>query len=94
MDLSLDQKWNLVHSDEQLKWREIRQQEEAARKQADSGAPPALIEQSPEWYLRKFMDNTITSKQAGSLMVSLRSKEVGCVQVTISSNAVLMGMFS
>lgn len=79
MELSIDQKWNLVHSDEQLRWKEEKQKEEAARKQTDSRAPLALIEQSPEWYLRKFMDNTITAKQAGGLMVSLRSKEIRCV---------------
>ena len=75
--LSMDQKWNIVHSDEQIRWKEDRQKEEQARKQSESRTPVQLIEQTPEWYLRKFWDATITSKQAGGLLVSLRGKEVG-----------------
>lgn len=76
MNLSMEQKWSIVHSDEQMRWKEERTKEEQARKQAESRTPIALIEQTPEWYLRKFLDNTITAKQAAGLQVSLRGKEV------------------
>lgn len=76
--LTTDQKWQMVHSDEQLKWKEERQREEQARKQVETGQPAVLIDGTPEFYIKKFMDSTITAKQAGSLLVSLRGKEVRC----------------
>ena len=74
--MSIDQKWNIVYSDEHVRWREEKQREEQARKQSESGAPAAIIDGTPEWYIKKFLDKTITAKQAGSLQVSLRGKEV------------------
>ena len=74
--LTIDQKWHIVYSDEQLRWKEEKQVEEQARRQMESGAPPSIIEGTPEWYIKKFLDKTITAKQAGGLQVSLRGKEV------------------
>jgi cytokinesis protein len=34
-------------------------------------------EGSPEWYVRKVMDDSITAKQLGSLSVSLRTQPIG-----------------
>lgn len=70
--LTMDQKWSMVWSDEQLKWKEERQREEQIRKQPSNGQ----LEGTPEWYIKKFIDKTITPKQAGSLSVSLRSNHV------------------
>lgn len=76
-NLSLDQKWSMVWSDEQLRWKEERQREEQIRKQHTSpGQPASFVEGSPEWYIKKFLDKTITPKQATGLGVSLRSKDV------------------
>lgn len=71
--LTLDQKWSMVWSDEQLKWKEERQREEQIRKQPSN---PGQLEGTPEWYIKKFLDKTITPKQATGLSVSLRSNDI------------------
>ena len=80
--LSIEQKWHIVYNDEQMRWGEERKREEQARKQNDSGQPPAFVEGTPEWYIKRFMDRTITPKQASSLQVSLRSKEMRYVSLS------------
>ena len=75
-NLSVDQKWTMVYHDMQIRWNEDKQREEQSRKQNEAGNFGA-IPQSPEWYIKRFLDKTITAKQAGSLLVSLRSKELG-----------------
>jgi cytokinesis protein len=84
-DPPLEQKWAIVHSNEQLRW-----QEERARMTKRPGGVGALAgasisKDSPEWYLKKFMDMTITPKHVGSLAVSLRTLPIGCVPPSILS---------
>ncbi|KAL5511448.1 hypothetical protein ACEPAH_4664 [Sanghuangporus vaninii] len=75
--LSVDQKWQIVYNDEQLRWKEERVREEATKRQTEIGpSQTAFIKDSPEWYLKKFLDQTITPKQAASLLVSLRTGTV------------------
>lgn len=74
--LSIDQKWNIVYNDEQIRWKEERQREEQTRRQTETGQAAAVADGTPEWYIKKFLDKTITAKHASSLQVSLRSKEV------------------
>ena len=74
-NLSVEQKWTMVYNDVQIRWKEERQREEQSRKQNETGQSGILTE-SPEWYIKRFLDKTITAKQAGSLLVSLRSKEL------------------
>lgn len=75
--LSVDQKWQIVYNDEQLRWKEEKVREAATKKQVDSGQHQnAFLKDSPEWYLKKFLDQTITPKQAASLLVSLRTGTV------------------
>jgi len=76
LDLHIDQKWHIVYNDEHIRWKEEKQWEEQSRKQNETGQPAAIMPESPEWYIKKFLDKTITPKQAGSLLVSLRSKEL------------------
>jgi cytokinesis protein len=38
----------------------------------------SIAEGQPEWFIKKFLDRTITAKQASSLLVSLRSNELRC----------------
>ena len=75
-------KWTLVHQD-----RLAQMQSEQKRKQnarltyGSSDYQRGLLgradeEGSPEWYVKKVMDDTITSKELGSLSVSLRTQPI------------------
>ena len=75
-NLSVDQKWSMVYNDMQIRWKDEKQREEQSRKQNESGQSGAILTESPEWYIKRFLDKTVTAKQAGSLLVSLRSKEL------------------
>lgn len=74
-NITIEQKWQIVHQDEQAKFRAQRKKQHDLRKQAVSGQPNinAIAKDTPEWYLKKFMDSTINPKQAQSLAVSLRT---------------------
>lgn len=74
-NLNINQKWNIVHAAEQVRWQEERNRGDQARKQGDAGQAVLSGEGSPEWYIRKFLDGTITSKQVSSVWVSLRGHE-------------------
>ncbi|GAW01955.1 cytokinesis protein sepa (fh1 2 protein) [Lentinula edodes] len=76
LNLPVEQKWNLVKSDLHIRWKEEKTRDEQAKRQIETGQSSAIIVDTPEWYVRKFLDKTITPKQASSLQVSLRSKEV------------------
>lgn len=73
--LSITQKWSIVFAAEQVRWQEERSRGEQARKQGDTGQASLSGEGSPEWYIRKFLDGTITAKQVSSVWVSLRGHE-------------------
>ena len=77
--LSIEQKWTMVESDERLRWKEEKAREEQARKVPEQNRTGMIEERSPEWYLMKFMERSITPKEASGLLVSLRGHEVGCV---------------
>ncbi|KAJ3529522.1 hypothetical protein NMY22_g8966 [Coprinellus aureogranulatus] len=74
--LTIDQKWDIVYNDHQIRWKNERVMEESMKKQHDNGQPGTIIPETPEWYIKKFLDKTITAKQASGLSVSLRSKEL------------------
>jgi cytokinesis protein len=76
--LSMEQKWHMVYNDEHIRWKEEKSREDQTKRQTETGQPAAIVEGTPEWYIKKFLDKTVTSKQAGSLLVSLRSKELRC----------------
>ncbi|KAJ3860420.1 hypothetical protein EV359DRAFT_49140 [Lentinula novae-zelandiae] len=78
LNLPVEQKWNLVKSDLHIRWKEEKTRDEQAKRQIETGQSSAIIVDTPEWYVRKFLDKTITPKQASSLQVSLRSKEESC----------------
>ena len=84
-------KWTLVHQDKLTGW-----QGEQKRKQNNRqthGTPdggPGYIgradeEGSPEWYVRKVMDDTITAKQLQSLSVSLRTQPISWVKAFVEA---------
>ncbi len=89
-NLSIDQKWHMVYNDWQIRRKEEKQRDDQTRRQTELGQPAAIIRETPEWYIQKFLNKTITPKQAGSLQVSLRSLELRSVQFCQSTiNGVL-----
>lgn len=83
--LGLEQKWLLVYSDAQIRWKEDKMRQAQQRKSAAQGNPAqqVYIKDTPEWYLKKFMDQTITAKHVAGLTVSLRTSPVECVSLWI-----------
>lgn len=75
-------KWTLVHQDKLTEWQGENKRRQTARQtivRAD-GAQGIIArsdeEGTPEWYVRKVMNDTITAKQLGSLSVSLRTQPI------------------
>jgi len=75
-NMTIDQKWQMVYNAEHLRWSEERRREQQTKRQAETGQSAPFVEGSPEWYIQRFMDRTITPKQASSLEVSLRSNQL------------------
>lgn len=65
-------KWIMVNQDMLAD-----RQAEQKRRQATVQGGRDPDEDSPEWYVKKIMDGTITAKQLGSLSVSLRTQPIG-----------------
>ncbi|KAF8427296.1 hypothetical protein EV426DRAFT_529656 [Tirmania nivea] len=72
-----DKKWTLVHQDKLTEW----QADEGGR----GGQTGAQREGSPEWFVKKVFDRTITTKQLQSLSVSLRTQPINWVQAFIEA---------
>jgi cytokinesis protein len=100
-NMTLEQKWTMVHSAAQLRWEEERKRAAAqarartAGEAGGGGGPPASqvvnAEGMPGWYIMKFLDKTITAKQAQGLAVSLRSMEITWLRefIELSGTSVL-----
>ncbi|KAI1497570.1 putative cytokinesis protein sepA [Biscogniauxia marginata] len=77
-------KWTLIYQDRLTEW----QGEQKRRQTARATGPYSSVdiaansdeEGSPEWYVRKVMDNTLDSKGLGSLEVNLRTQQIGWVK--------------
>lgn len=72
-------KWTLVHQDRltELKGEQRRKNARLAHGDGPSSILDRAEEEgTPEWYVKKIMDDTITSKQLGSLSVSLRTQPI------------------
>jgi len=70
---SNDQKWNVVEREARIGRDEARM--ELATMHMAPNVPPPIDEGTPEWYVKKCHDETITYSQASSLLVSLRGSE-------------------
>ena len=75
-------KWTLVHQDKLTEWQGEQKRRMHAR-QTIAGPDGSLgilgradEEGSPEWFVRKVLDDTITPKQLQSLSVSLRTQPI------------------
>lgn len=79
-------KWQLVHQDKMMEWQGEQKRRTNARQTilSTDGSPAVLAradeEGSPEWYVRRVMNDTITPKQLGSLSVSLRTQPISWVK--------------
>ena len=67
-----DKKWTLVYQDKLTEW----QAEQKKRAQGNSGQAGAQLEGSPEWFVKKVLEGSITTKQLQSLSVSLRTQPI------------------
>ncbi|CAI6333607.1 unnamed protein product [Periconia digitata] len=83
----IDKKWTLVYQDKlaELKHEERKRQTYRNTYVGTSGANPDILaraeeEGSPEWYVKKVMDNSITLKQMSSLEISLRTQPIAWVR--------------
>ncbi|OAX77771.1 cytokinesis protein sepA, partial [Emergomyces africanus] len=79
-------KWTLVHQDRLTQWQGEQKRKQNARLTYGSADGPAGLltradeEGSPEWYVKKVMDDSITTKQLQSLSVSLRTQPISWVK--------------
>ncbi|GAB7352784.1 hypothetical protein MBLNU459_g3406t1 [Dothideomycetes sp. NU459] len=86
----ISKKWTLVHQDRLAEWQGEQKRRMHARTTIGSDASLGILgradeEGSPEWYVRKVMDNSITTKQLASLAVSLRTQPIGWVKAFVES---------
>ncbi|CRK40952.1 hypothetical protein BN1708_016844, partial [Verticillium longisporum] len=80
-------KWTLLHQDRLAEWQGEQKRRQTARPNQFPGqfaTPDILVssdeEGSPEWYVRRVMDNSLDTKGLGSLEVNLRTQQIGWVK--------------
>ncbi|KAL9084726.1 MAG: hypothetical protein Q9159_005081 [Coniocarpon cinnabarinum] len=80
----IEKKWTLVYQDRLSEYQGEKRRRTAARETAYQDAKGMLAradeEGSPEWYVRRVMDNSIKPKELQSLSVSLRTQPIGWVK--------------
>ncbi|KAF2790124.1 FH2-domain-containing protein [Melanomma pulvis-pyrius CBS 109.77] len=80
----IDKKWTLVYQDKLAEHKHDEKKRQTQRNTYVPGNPDILIraeeEGSPEWYVKKVMDNSITVKQMSSLEISLRTQPIAWVR--------------
>ncbi|KAK6849947.1 cytokinesis protein [Apiospora arundinis] len=84
-------KWTLIYQDRLAEWQGEQRRRQTAKigqysnvdlSSANNSAPFSSSDEegSPEWYVRKVMDNTLDTKGLGSLEVNLRTQQIGWVK--------------
>lgn len=76
-------KWTLIYQDRLTEWQGEQKRKTTTRPgphQVFDVAASAAEEGSPEWYVRKVMDNSLDTKGLGSLEVNLRTQQIGWVR--------------
>lgn len=86
----ISKKWTLVHQDRLAEWQGEQKRRMTYRSTMASSDGFSLIgraeeEGSPEWYVKKILDNTITPKQIQSLSVSLRTQPIAWVKTFVEA---------
>ncbi|KAJ5719598.1 hypothetical protein N7493_007176 [Penicillium malachiteum] len=90
MSYPASKKWTLVHQDRLTELQGEQKRRQNARQTHGHDGLSGLLERadeegSPEWYVKKVMDDTITSKQLASLSVSLRTQPIGWVKAFVEA---------
>jgi cytokinesis protein len=78
-------KWTLVHQDRLTEWQTKQKQLALPQQVGQYGAAMGVLagddeEGTPEWFVRRVIDNRITAKQLLALSVSLRTQPIGWVK--------------
>ncbi|KAI0515459.1 hypothetical protein F5B22DRAFT_607415 [Xylaria bambusicola] len=76
-------KWTLIYQDRLTEWQGEQKRRQTARTGQYSNVDITTNsdeEGSPEWYVRKVMENSLDSKGLGSLEVNLRTQQIGWVR--------------
>ncbi|KAI9746411.1 MAG: hypothetical protein M1818_000124 [Claussenomyces sp. TS43310] len=81
-------KFTLIHQDKLTEWQGEQKRRTTARQTGIYGSAMELLanadeEGTPEWFVRKVMDNSITPKQLQSLSVNLRTQQIGWVKTFV-----------
>ncbi|RMD41484.1 hypothetical protein DV735_g3647, partial [Chaetothyriales sp. CBS 134920] len=80
-------KWTLVHQDRLTEWHGEQKRRQQARQTGlgDGRIAQPDMEGTPEWYVKKILDDSITTKQLQSLSVSLRTQPIHWVKAFIEA---------
>ena len=86
----ISKKWTLVHQDRLAEWQGEQKRRMQARTTVMSNDGLGILgradeEGSPEWFVRKVLDNTINAKQLQSLSVSLRTQPIAWVKAFVDA---------
>ncbi|KAH6626373.1 putative cytokinesis protein sepA [Chaetomium sp. MPI-SDFR-AT-0129] len=76
-------KWTLIYQDRLTEWQGEQKRRQTARIGQFSNVDLTQLpdeEGSPEWYVRKVMENSLDTKGFGSLEVNLRTQQIGWVR--------------
>ena len=78
-------KWTLVHQDRLTEWQGEQKRRTTARQTGQYGFAMEMLanaeeEGTPEWFVKRIMENTLTAKELQSLAVSLRTQPIGWVK--------------
>lgn len=87
----ISKKWTLVHQDRLAEWQGEQKRRNTHRPQGPSNNEGFAVygrmdeEGSPEWFVKKVLENTITQKQLQSLSVSLRTQPIAWVKTFVEA---------
>jgi cytokinesis protein len=86
----IDKKWTLVYQDKLAEFKHDEKKRHTNRSTYMGGAREDILiraeeEGSPEWYVKKVMDNSISIKQMSSLEISLRTQPIAWVRTFIEA---------
>ncbi|KDN36098.1 hypothetical protein K437DRAFT_229937, partial [Tilletiaria anomala UBC 951] len=85
LDFSIDKKWTLVYNDKLTEWhadreRELNRRHKVGLRGGGGMQGPIITRNSPEWFIKRIMDGTVTTKHIESLAVTLRTCAIGWIQ--------------